>query len=50
LEFQAEQPGTFSWMTLSLAKAAEGKVTKNKKQKNMPATFFIFHLAYIVKI
>jgi hypothetical protein len=31
LEFQDEQPGTFNWMILSPAKAAEEKVTKTKK-------------------
>jgi hypothetical protein len=49
-EFQAEQPGTFNWMTLSLAEAVEGKVTQNKIQNNMPAIFFILHLFYVVVI
>jgi hypothetical protein len=50
LEFQAEQPGTFNWMTLSLAKAVEEKVTQNKIQNNMPVIFFIGHLCYVVVI
>jgi hypothetical protein len=44
LEFHAEHPGTVNWTILSRAKASAEKVTKNKKQKIMPTTFFIFYL------
>jgi hypothetical protein len=41
LEFQAEQPGTFSCTVLSVARVIEEKATKKKILKKILMNFFI---------
>jgi hypothetical protein len=44
LDPQAEQPGTFNCTILSLARATLPPQANKMQTKNIPNTFFIFHL------